>query len=297
MNEKKRVVVVGYGNVGKGAVDAVLQSEDLELTGIIRRNAKDGFIYGVPVFTDISKVENVDIAILCVPSRTTKETAVKYLKLGINTVDSYDEHTHILELKKDLDVIAKENKAVSIISSGWDPGIDSIIRTIFEASSPKGITYTNFGPGMSMGHTVAVKAIDGVKNALSMTIPVGSGKHDRMVYVELQDGADFSTVERAIRIDPYFVNDKTTVIQVDDVEKYIDVGHGVNMIRKGVSGSTHNQKFEYNMSINNPALTGQSLVCAARATLKQQPGCYTMIEVPVIDFVEGDRDKIINRLV
>jgi len=56
------------------------------------------------------------------------------------------------------------------------------------------------------------------------------------------------------------------------------------MERKGVSGATHNQLFNFEMRINNPALTSQVLVAAARATFKQQPGAYTMIEVPIIRF-------------
>ena len=294
---KKRAVIVGYGNVGKGVKEALEASSDFTIAGIIRRTAQESFIDGIPVVDDISKLENIDIAILCCPSRNVKETSEKYLKLGINTVDSYDEHSHILELKKYLDLVAKENNVSSIISAGWDPGIDSIVRTMLEGIAPKGITYTNFGPGMSMGHTVCVKCIQGVKNALSMTIPVGSGKHDRMVYVELEENANFKNVEKAIKNDPYFVHDNTTVTEVGNVEDYIDVGHGVHMVRKGVSGKTHNQNFEYKMSINNPSLTGQSLVCAARACLKQTPGCYTMIEVPIINLLEGNPDDIIRKLV
>jgi len=60
---------------------------------------------------------------------------------------------------------------------------------------------------------------------------------------------------------------------------------------------THNQLFEFDMKINNPALTAQVLVCVARATMKQQPGCYTMIEVPVIDLMYGDREELIAHLV
>ena len=51
------------------------------------------------------------------------------------------------------------------------------------------------------------------------------------------------------------------------------------------------------MKIYNPALTAQVLVCVARASMKQQPGCYTMIEVPVIDLLEGDREVLIANLV
>ena len=51
------------------------------------------------------------------------------------------------------------------------------------------------------------------------------------------------------------------------------------------------------MQINNPALTGQILISVARAVMKQQPGCYTMIELPVIDMLEGDRETLVRRLV
>ena len=148
-----------------------------------------------------------------------------------------------------------------------------------------------------MGHTVAVKAIEGVKNALSMTIPLGTGIHRRMVYVELFDGYKLEDVAAKVKADPYFVNDETHVMQVADVDEVKDMGHGVNMVRKGVSGKTQNQRFEFQMSINNPALTAQVLVGAARASMRQNPGAYTMIEVPVIDFLYGDREELVSHLV
>jgi len=219
------------------------------------------------------------------------------LTLGINTVDSFDIHTQIVALRRSLDAAAKAGNAVSIISAGWDPGSDSVVRTLMESLAPKGVSYTNFGPGRSMGHSVAVRSIAGVRDALSVTIPLGTGIHRRMVYVELEDGADFETVKKAILTDPYFVNDETHVTQVPCVKDLNDVGHGVNLVRKGVSGQTHNQLFEFNMKINNPALTAQVLVNVARASMRQQPGCYTMIEIPVIDYLPGDREQIIGHLV
>ena len=102
-----------------------------------------------------------------------KKYAKEILAMGINTVDSFDIHTQITSLRRSLDESAKAGKAVAIISAGWDPGSDSVVRTLLEAIAPKGITYTNFGPGRSMGHSVAVRAIDGVKDALSMTYSCG----------------------------------------------------------------------------------------------------------------------------
>ena len=298
--EKIKVAIVGYGNIGKYSLEAVEAAPDMECVGVVRRNGSAaGFpeLAGYKVVSDIRELGHVDVAILATPSRKVKENAEKYLAMGINTVDSFDIHTDICALRAALGPLAEANGAVSVISAGWDPGSDSIVRALLQGLAPKGVTYTNFGPGRSMGHSVAVRAIDGVKDALSVTIPIGTGLHRRMVYVELEDGADFAKVEAAIKSDPYFVHDETHVQQVACVDDLNDVGHGVNLVRKGVSGQTHNQHFEFDMSINNPALTGQVLVMAARAALRQRPGCYTMIEIPVIDYLAGDRETLVRQLV
>ncbi len=300
MIKKIRAAVVGYGNIGRYVVEALEAAPDFEVAGIVRRSVAGecpSEIACYDVVDDIRKLENVDIAVLATPTRKVEEYAKEILALGINTVDSFDIHSEIVALRRSLDKAAKSGQAVAVISAGWDPGSDSVVRMMLEAMAPKGITYTNFGPGMSMGHTVAVKAVDGVKAALSMTIPTGTGIHRRMVYIELEDGYDYNQVAQAIKNDPYFVNDETHVIAVESVDALKDMGHGVNMTRKGVSGKTQNQLFEFNMRINNPALTAQILVCAARASLRQMPGCYTMVEIPIIDFLEGEREDLIGRLV
>ena len=291
-----KVAIVGYGNIGKYAVDALRAAPDMELAGIVRRPGSEA-VHGIKTVSDVEELGHVDAALLCTPTRSVEETALPLLARGVNTVDSFDIHGDIVALRRSLGAQAIKHDAVSIISAGWDPGTDSVIRTLMLAMAPKGITYTNFGPGMSMGHTVAVKAIDGVKAALSMTIPTGTGIHRRMVYIELKDGYNFNEVAAAIKSDAYFINDETHVKQVDSVDALLDMGHGVNLTRKGVSGKTQNQLFEFNMRINNPALTAQVLVCVERASMRQQPGCYTMIEVPVIDLLPGDREEWIGHLV
>lgn len=297
--KKIRAAIVGYGNIGRYTLDALLAAPDFEVAGIVRRNPadRDNIPAEIPVVASIKDLNDVDVAILATPTRQVEKHAKEILSLGINTVDSFDIHTSIPELRKTLGKVAKEHNTVSIISAGWDPGSDSVVRTLMQAIAPEGITYTNFGPGRSMGHTVAVKAIEGVKDALSMTIPTGTGIHRRMVYIELLPGYELEKVAAAIKADAYFASDETHVIAVDCVDALNDVGHGVNLVRKGVSGKTHNQLFEFDMKINNPALTGQVLVCCARAAMRQAPGCYTMIEIPVIDLLPGDRDEHIAHLV
>lgn len=297
--KKIKAAIVGYGNIGRYVLEALQSAPDFEITGIVRRNASNvpAELQSYAVVSNISELPQTDVAIVCTPTRKVEEYASEILAKGIHTVDSFDIHTQIPELHQRLHALALQHNRVAIMSAGWDPGSDSVIRALLEACAPKGITYTNFGPGMSMGHTVAVKAIEGVKAALSMTIPTGTGIHRRMVYIELQDGYNFKEVAQNIKNDPYFINDETHVMQVESVDNLLDMGHGVNLTRKGVSGKTQNQLFEFNMKINNPALTAQIMVSSARAAMLQKPGCYTLIEIPVIDLLCGDRQELIKHLV
>ena len=296
---KIRAAVVGYGNIGKFTIQALEAAPDMEIAGVVRRNIgeKPLELTPYPVVTYIRELGHVDVAILCTPTREVEKYALEFLAMGINTVDSFDIHTQIPALRRTLNEAAVKAGKVSVISAGWDPGSDSIVRTLLEAAAPKGITYTNFGPGMSMGHTVCVKSKPGVKNALSMTMPKGDGMHRRMVYVELLPGASLEEVAKAVKEDPYFASDETHVMAVESVDAVKDMGHGVHMVRKGVSGQTQNQRFEYTMSINNPALTSQLLVGVARAAMRLAPGAYTMVEIPVIDLLPGDRESLIAHLV
>ncbi len=299
-----RIAVVGYGNIGRAAVEAVQAAPDMELAGVVRRRTSTGApnppeLAGVTISDDPAQLGQVDAALLCGPTRSIPETAPEYLRRGIHTVDSYDIHGQKLwDLRQQLDAIGREHGSVAVVSAGWDPGSDSVLRALLLAMAPRGITYTNFGPGMSMGHSVCAKSKPGVKDALSMTIPTGTGVHRRMVYVELESGAEFAAVERAIKSDEYFVNDDTRVQAVPSIEALKDVGHGVRMERKGVSGLTHNQLFEFRMTINNPALTAQIMVSCARAAARHlRPGAYTMPEIPPMDLLPGDRETLVKTLV
>lgn len=285
---KINVAIIGCGNIGKAALEAVLAAPDMNYVGSYHHN------------DDLEKIK-ADVALLCVPTRQVPEFAEKMLRLGISTVDSFDIHKQIYDLRQKLTTVAQEHQAVSVISAGWDPGSDSVIRAILQAVAPKGITYTNFGPGRSMGHSVVVKAMPGVRDALSMTIPLGTGIHRRMVYVELEEGTDFAAIEKAVKSDDYFVNDETHVIQVPSVDALNNVAHGVNLVRSGVSGNTHNQRFEFNMEINNPALTGQMMVSCARAAYRlcqnARFGAYTLIDIPPITLLPGTEEESIRSLV
>lgn len=283
-----KVAILGYGNIGKYAEEAVMSAPDMALAGIYHHR-------------DNLEAIDADVVLLCTPTRAVEQFASFFAQRGICTVDSFDIHNQIYALRSSLMPLCVANKCVSVISAGWDPGSDSMVRALLLALAPKGITYTNFGPGRSMGHSVAAKAIEGVKDALSMTIPLGTGVHRRMVYVELEQDADFKAVEAAILADDYFAHDETHVIAVPNVDALNNVAHGVNLVRSGVSGATHNQRFEFNMSINNPALTAQMMVSSARAAYRMQQrgqyGAKTMIELAPIDLLPGTEQELIESLV
>ena len=289
-NDKIRVAVFGYGNIGKAVEEAVSVTSDMTLAGIFHHDEMDRLEASRP-----------DVVLLGVPSREAPATAERLLEKGFNTVDSFDIHTQIPAVYRRLDDAARAHNAVSILSAGWDPGSDSVVRALMEALVPQGLTYTDFGPGRSMGHTVAAKHIPGVRDALSMTIPLGTGIHRRMVYVEIEKGHTYDEVRDAILRDDYFAHDETHVIEVDSVKALNNVAHGVRLSRNGVSGTTHNQRIDFNMTINHPALTGQIMVATARAAMRLlergQYGCYTMIQLAPVDMLEGGSEEWIKRLV
>ena len=283
-----KIAILGYGNIGRAAEQAIKAAPDMELAGVYHHN-------------DNLDTIQADVVLLCTPTREVEGFAQKLLAKGICTVDSFDIHQQIYDLRQSLKAVAEAHLAVSVISAGWDPGSDSVVRALLMALAPQGITYTNFGPGRSMGHTVAAKAIPGVKDAVSMTIPVGKGVHRREVYVVLEEGAEKERVEALLKADAYFASDDTQMIVVDTLQDIDTLKHGVNIVREGVSSNVPNQHLDFNMTICNPALTAQVMVSCARAAVRMQKkgqyGAYTMIELPPIALLPGDEEQLIRHLV
>ena len=227
--------------------------------------------------------EKPDGAIITVPSKLVEPIEEKLLESGINTADCFDIHEELFSKRQRLQKFAEKGRAAAIIGAGWDPGLDSVIRTLMCAAFPEEKIFTNFGPGMSMGHSAAAKSIAGIKDAVSITNPRGGGKHSRKVYAVLEENADKKAVEHAILTDEYFEHDECSVEFVNDVAPFFNTEHGVlieNIFEK--------QKMEFSMKIDNPALTGRILVSAMRAVFLQKPGAYFMPEIPPCNFC-GER--------
>lgn len=295
-----KIAVIGYGNVGHYAVKCIEGETDLELVGIVEQqqflSELPGELKHVPFVSDIAALGEVDVAVLCIPSRTVVAEAEKYLQQGIRTVDCFDIHgAEMWELRTRLNTVAKDYGGAAVIAAGWDPGADSLIRSVFKIMAPRGLTYTNFGPGMSLGHSVAAKGIEGIADAVSITLPQGGGVHRRMVYVKLLPGVELAEVTRRIKTDAYFANDETQVIALDNLEDARDFGHGVVIEHKGRSGSTHNQLFTYTHKVNNPAVTSQVMIAAARAVMKVAPGAYILPEIPLCAFLNTPLEELVKQ--
>jgi diaminopimelate dehydrogenase len=305
---KLPVIIYGFGNVGKNVLQALETSPDMRCIGVLRQAGSIGTrahdLRGVPEFSDldslIQKAGKPAVVLLCGPSRKVPENAARFLAAGLHTVDSFDIHSEIPALVRDLDAAAKASGRTAVTAAGWDPGTDSVLRALFEAMAPVGTTFTNFGRGRSMGHSVAARATAGVADAVSITIPMGGGRHSRLVYVLQAPGASQDATREALATDPYFRSDPLEVRFVhsqEELRAVADDSHGVLMERTGASGFSSNQQLRFDMRIDNPALTGQVLVAAARAAARMAPGCYTLIDIPPVALLPGERMDNVARLV
>ncbi len=295
--EKIRVAIVGWGNVGRFCKKALESSPDMQLVGIVRRPESIGKdtseLAGLQVVSDIETLDKVDVALVSIPSREAPDKVKELILKGIATVDSFDVHDQILATKQALNPLAISHKTVSIFGAGWDPGTDSAIRAILKVISPIGQTTTTFGGttgGRSMGHTAAVKAIPGVKDAVSLTLPNGAGRHKRQVYIELEPGADFEKITDQIRQDPYFIHDATDVVAVENVKRFDTMNHGGRLERL-----TPDIQQTYTIEGINPLMTANVMVASARAAYRAkelgQYGAFTFIERPIIDFLPGEFEE------
>ncbi len=302
------VIVHGLGNIGRQAIQCIEAAPDMRCLGVVRSPASVGTkkvdLRGIPDFSSlealVAAAGRPDVVVICGPSRQVPEDAARYLAAGLHTVDSFDIHDRIPELVGKIGKIAAENGRCAITAAGWDPGTDSAFRALFEAMTPTGTTFTNFGRGRSMGHSVAARAINGVADATSITIPMGGGRHSRLVYILPKEGFRQEDISAGLAADPYFSHDPLDirfVASAEELAAVMDTSHGVLLERTGASGLTSNQHLKFDMRIDNPSLTAQVMVSCARAATRMAPGCHTLIDIPPVALLAGDRMRNIGRLV
>lgn len=308
MSNPIRIGIVGYGNLGRGVESAIAQNPDMTLVGIFSRRDPASVPSHAPVFA-IDTVEDfkdrIDVMILCGGSATDLPEQGPAFARHFTTVDSYDTHAKIPDYFDKVNAEAIAGGNISVISTGWDPGLFSLNRLLGQAILPEGADYTFWGKGVSQGHSDAIRRVPGVKAGVQYTVPadaaltrVRSGekpelttreKHDRICYVVAEEGVDQHAIRAAIVTMPnYFAEYDTTVHFIsDDVLKrdHAAMPHGGYVLRSGKTGEGSTQLIEFSLKLeSNPEFTASVLVAYARAAYKfsqeGQCGAKTVFDVP-----------------
>jgi diaminopimelate dehydrogenase len=303
-----KVGIIGYGNLGRGVERALKQNKDMELVGVFTRRAPETVTTeGASAYTmeDLTSFKDkIDVCILCGGSATDLPVQTPELTHLFNTVDSFDTHAKIPEHFANVDKIAKKNQTVSIISTGWDPGLFSLNRLYAQSILPNGETYTFWGKGVSQGHSDALRRIAGVADATQYTIPnteiierlkagekltlTTRDKHLRECFVVLEESADAEKIrEEIVTMPNYFADYDTEVHFISQEELNRDhkaMPHGGTVLHTGTTHENTKQAIEYNLYLDsNPEFTASVLVAYARACARlaneQTFGAYTVLDI------------------
>lgn len=310
--DKIRIGIVGYGNLGRGVERALKQNEDMELTAVLTRRSPEQLsletsgVRKVNVKDAADLKGKVDVMVLCGGSATDLPVQGPQLAKDFNTVDSFDTHARIPEYFKSVDETARAQGTTSIISVGWDPGLFSMNRLLAEAILPEGSGCTFWGKGVSQGHSDAIRRVEGVKNAIQYTIPIGNAiekarkgesdtlttrdKHLRECFVVVQERADQKKIADTIKNMPNYFSDYETVVHfIDQAEfdsKHNTMPHGGFVVRSGITGNGSRQNMEFSIKLDsNPEFTASVLVAFARAIYRfhkeEKTGAYTVFDIPL----------------
>lgn len=298
-----RAAIVGYGNLGRSVEKLVRAQPDMELVGIFSRRAE--LDTGTPVFPAASAADHaadVDVLFLCLGSATDiPEQATGYAR-HFTTVDTYDNHKLVPDHYAAMGEAARAGGHVAMVSTGWDPGLFSLNRTLADALFPDAQQNTFWGKGLSQGHSDAVRRVAGVKKGVQYTIPsedaiaeakagrgaeiTGASAHLRECYV-VADEADQAAITEAITTMPdYFAPYSTTVHFISEEEFERDhrgMPHGGHVVTSGdLGGSRSSIEFALELG-SNPDFTAASQVAygraAARLKASGQTGAFTVLEV------------------
>lgn len=325
---KIKIGIYGYGNLGKGVEIAIKNNPDMQLVGIFTRRDPSTL---TPIFNDskifsVNDVENfkdnIDIMILCGGSATDLPKQCPNVCSMFNTIDSFDNHANIPDYFSSIDKVAKASNNLSLISCGWDPGLFSLNRALFESILPTGENYVFYGKGLSQGHSDAIRRIDGVKNAVQYTIPyensiekVRNGENPnfksvrevmwRECFVVLEPDADPQKVEKEIKEMPnYFEPYNTTVHFISEEELHVHhsgMPHAGFVLRSGKTSNGTNQIAEFSLKLDsNPEFTASVLVTYARAIYKMRKngitGAITVLDVPISFLSTKTRDELLKQI-
>ncbi|WKD59751.1 diaminopimelate dehydrogenase [Corynebacterium caspium] len=318
MNNKIRVGIVGYGNLGKSVENVVSVQPDMELVGVFSRRATlDTTAPVIPVDEVEQYGDKLDVIFLCLGSATDIPAQATRFAAVAPTVDTYDNHRDIWDHRTRMDEVAKEAGTVAIVATGWDPGMFSLNRVYAKAALPEHETNTFWGPGLSQGHSDALRRLDGVVAAVQYTLPNPEAlekarrgeaadidskhSHVRQCWVVAPE-SEQARIEEEIRTMPdYFVGYEVEVNFIDQEtfdRDHSGMPHGGHVITTGKAGIS-NHVVEYSLKLDrNPDFTAAVQVAygraAARMAARGEKGAFTVLEVAPALLAPGSLEELVR---
>lgn len=317
-----RIAIFGFGNLGRGVVEAAKQNPDVRLVGIFSRRNPEKIgakPVGIPIYPAASlegAAGDIDVLLLCGGSAVDLPEQTPTLARDFNVVDSFDTHERIPAHFRAVDAAARAGGRLALISAGWDPGLFSLARLYAAAALPQGRSYTFWGRGVSEGHSDAVRRLPGVLDARAYTIPseaaldaVRGGEtplltarqmHRRVCFVVPAPNADRGEIVRRIREMPAYFADYDTEVNFVTAEEmardHAALPHGGSVIRSGRRGA-HRHTVEFLLRLgSNPEFTAGVLVACARAVHRMRArgevGCRTLLDIAPADLSAQSPDEL-----
>jgi diaminopimelate dehydrogenase len=342
MAEQTRIAIVGWGNIGRGVRESIRNNPDMNLKAIFTRDParvsgefrKERGEGPMIINANIDSNDEwklmqyvVDVAILCGGSKKDLPAQGPMFARHFNTVDSFDTHTDIPAYFAKMDEVARDSSHVSVVSAGWDPGTFSVERVMADAILPGSKPYAFYGlqdeGGLSMGHSEALRTLEGVADARQYTHSnaaaikrARSGETDKLtagdrmwrecfVVLETDNPAERQRVEPEVRGMPtYYKPYKTTVdfvtgMELARIDKERGMCHDGLVVAVGETGRKNRAVIEYaNTWESNPEGTGNILVACARACYRMRKegkvGAFTMADIPPAYYSSRSRAELLK---
>ncbi len=294
-----KIGICGYGNLGRAVEKNILSNKQDKLVAIFSRREK--------VFSDCNtKIypysmaeqfkDKIDVMIMCGGSQEDLLWQSPEMLKNFNIIDTFDTHAKINEHKLALlKQQAKSNKT-AIYSCGWDPGLFSIVRTLFASvflSEPQ----TFWGKGVSQGHSEALRNIKGIKDAVQFTVPnkeilnkvkqnptyhtSENERHVRVCYIALDETRPAQDIIDEIVSTPNYFKGQKVIVNVCSAKKVAQLKR--KMYHQGVVvGGDQFITTNFNVKMaSNPDFTAKILLCFAHAIPALTPGVYSVLDIPI----------------
>jgi diaminopimelate dehydrogenase len=135
------------------------------LAGIVHRAiTSSACSLNVPVINHISKLKEVDAALICVSFGAVLGVAKDLLQNLIPLMECARRHGEaFLKHKSEIHRVALLHKVPAVVGAGCDHGTLSLFRGYFALMVPHGHTEINLHTGSSLHHSLAAECIKGVK--------------------------------------------------------------------------------------------------------------------------------------